>query len=465
MRLLIFKILFIVFSSISTGLAQTSLDDQARMYAIIQDQIHTLFYSRGMSDGEIRPMLEEFKSNNILSDEGLADILNKLYPSDKGIGIIFYFFNSDTLHRIFLIPGQVIDKAMISITKKEILQLSKEINLSLNLYQTASNRTPKKRGVILESDSTQIPISLDSIIQKATKLLIPAAFNETYRHLLIIPALNIGTIPFSLLKPYQNNELLIDKCSFTIVPSLIDLISLRTKLLYKNGYKINMNEKFDIELNKKIEKQNIFPEKAIFISNPAYPKNTDFIFPDLPGAQQEVAVAKTLVKNSKVFEQKKATKDSILKYLRKADLAYFATHGLANDENPMEKSFLVLSGSNPFLTAKEIMNFRNTDSLYEGFPALIILSACQTGLGKTLEAGVAGLARSFLLAGSNHVIMSLWNVDDQATAYLMNRFLYHLKQLNPFTPSEPLRLAMLDTRKKFPSPVQWASFSLFGIDF
>lgn len=75
------------------------------------------------------------------------------------------------------------------------------------------------------------------------------------------------------------------------------------------------------------------------------------------------------------------------------------------------------------------------------------------------------LARSFMLAGANHVIMSLWSVDDEATAYLMNRFLFHLQKPSRFMPSEPLRQAIRDTRKKFPKPSQWASFSLIGIDY
>ena len=96
---------------------------------------------------------------------------------------------------------------------------------------------------------------------------------------------------------------------------------------------------------------------------------------------------------------------------------------------------------------------------------MVILSACQTGLGRSMEAGVAGLARSFLIAGSNHVIMSLWSVDDNATAFLMERFIYHLQTPSLFCPSEQLRQAILDTKKKFPNPSQWASFSVFGIDY
>jgi CHAT domain-containing protein len=57
------------------------------------------------------------------------------------------------------------------------------------------------------------------------------------------------------------------------------------------------------------------------------------------------------------------------------------------------------------------------------------------------------------------------NVDDEATAYLMNRFIYHLQNMNRFCPSEPLRLAQSDTRKKFKNPAQWASFSMFGVNY
>jgi CHAT domain-containing protein len=169
-------------------------------------------------------------------------------------------------------------------------------------------------------------------------------------------------------------------------------------------------------------------------------------------------------RSSPCWKEKKATKEAVLNSMEGADLAYFATHGIADDEKPMENSFLVLAGDDPFLTARNIMDLRNAGS-FKQFPEMVILSACQTGLGKPMEAGVAGLARSFLLAGSNHVIMSLWNVDDEATAFLMNRFIYHLQEPGSFMPAEPLRQAMLDTRKEYPSPVQWASFSLFGIDY
>jgi CHAT domain-containing protein len=458
--------LLFTFSTLCTAAQDPGEDSQpGNMYKVIETQISSLFGARGLSSKEIDEQLEEYRGNKIVTDDQLANLLQKLYPSNDGIGILLYFFDRDTLQRVFMVPGRVIEKKAIAMKREQLLQLSADFNQALSLYSKSNNRMPRKRGVIGTSESKSKGLSYDEVIKKATALLLPRAFDESYRHLLIIPALNIGTLPFYLLKPYRDASLLIDHCSITIVPTLLDIIGLRAKILRRGGFTVNMQSSFNSKYNEKINRMNFSLNNPLFISNPAYPAGTDFVFPDLPGAKKEVANATRYAKTYKLLEGKAALKDTVFKYIRKADVAYFATHGIADEKDPMGKSFLVLSGNDPFLTAKNIMDFRKTDMFYEGFPEMIILSACQTGLGKAMEAGVAGLARSFLLAGSNQVVMSLWNVDDNATAYLMNRFLFHLQQPGRFMPSEPLRQAMLDTRKKFPQPAQWASFSLFGITY
>lgn len=69
------------------------------------------------------------------------------------------------------------------------------------------------------------------------------------------------------------------------------------------------------------------------------------------------------------------------------------------------------------LAAKEIQNL----SLRQA--RLVVLSACQTGLGKIEDAGIIGLARAFKIAGAGEVVVSLWNVDDKVTAELMTSFI------------------------------------------
>ena len=205
-------------------------------------------------------------------------------------------------------------------------------------------------------------------------------------------------------------------------------------------------------------------ENPLFVSNPAYPTNTPYFFPNLPGAEKEIddALPYARIKYT-LLKGKNAVKEAVLKHMNGCDLAYFATHGIADTVEPMQKSFLVLSGEEPFLTAKEIQDLRLIDN-YQS-PSMVILSACQTGLGKSMEAGVASLARSFILSGSYFVIESLWNVDDNATAFLMNRFIFHMQQKTAFFPAGTLRLAILDTKQEFPDPSHWASFTAFGTNF
>ncbi len=438
-----------------------------QVYSIYEKQYNELLTSRGMPDEEIRNLLKTYAGNNINSDSALAKLLGQFFSQKKDIGILFYFFNNDTLRISYFKPGKIIQIEKLAIKKEQLLQLGANINQSLNLYTLSSSRTPVSRGSISLNKKQPAAISFNKAIKNATDILLPPTFDKNTKHLLIIPALNIGTIPFHLLQPYGNRSFLIDSCSFTIIPSLIDLVALRTKIL-KNSIGSWMGDKLPNSFDKdqgfsSIDKMSFVFENPLLICNPAYPTDSSFIFPNLPGAEKEIAATIKVVKNKYVFlKGKNATKDSILKYIFDADVAYFATHGIADQEDPMGKSFLVLSGKSPYLTAKEIMGMRGRK---HSLPEMVILSACQTGLGKSLEAGTAGIARSFLLGGSNHVIMSLWNVDDDATAYLMSRFIYHLQSPHRFMPSEPLRLAILDTKKIYKNPSQWASFSLFGIDY
>ena len=438
---------------------------QPNIYSIYEQQYASLLKERAVSDNEITDLLKKYSSNNINSDSALTKLLGQLYSGKKDIGILFYFFNNDTLRRAYYKPGKLIEVKLIPIKKDKLLQLGADINQSLNLYQLSSNRTPVSRGNIVLPPASTKNISFTAAIKNATRILMPAVLDTSTRHLLIIPALNIGTIPFHLLQPFNDQSYLIDRCSFTIIPSLVDLVGLRTRVLKNasgwNGRELPKN--FDeYEYFSQIDSFAFTLENPLLISNPAYPTDSAFIFPDLPGAEKEIDAAILYAKKYVLLKGKEATKDSVMKYIDDADLAWFATHGIADQKDPMGKSFLVLSGKAPYLTAREIMYMRGWN---RKLPEMIILSACQTGLGKSMEAGTAGLARSFILGGSNHVIVSLWNVDDKATAYLMSRFIYHLQTPHRFMPAEPLRLAVLDTKKIFKNPAQWASFSLFGIDY
>jgi CHAT domain-containing protein len=142
---------------------------------------------------------------------------------------------------------------------------------------------------------------------------------------------------------------------------------------------------------------------------------------------------------------------------------HFATHGLLNSTHP-QLSGIVLSlvdergeAQDGYLRLHEVFNLN--------LPAeLVVLSACQTGLGKEVRGeGLVGLTRGFMYAGSPRVAASLWKVDDAATADLMAAF-YRGMLKEGLPPSAALRRAQVEmlAQKHRQSPYYWAAFVLQG---
>ncbi len=149
--------------------------------------------------------------------------------------------------------------------------------------------------------------------------------------------------------------------------------------------------------------------------------------------------------------------------LSKFRYVHFATHGYLDSARP-DLSAIVLSlvdqGGNPqdgFLRSHDIFNLK--------LPAeLIVLSACETGLGKDVKGeGLVGLTRGFMYAGARRVIVSLWNVNDKATASLMQRVYAGILKTNK-TPAASLRAAQIEMwrQKHWQSPYYWAGFVMQG---
>jgi CHAT domain-containing protein len=142
---------------------------------------------------------------------------------------------------------------------------------------------------------------------------------------------------------------------------------------------------------------------------------------------------------------------------------HFATHGYV-DTARAGLSAIVLSMIDQQGNVQD--GFLRTHDIYNlKLPAeLVVLSACETGLGKDVKGeGIEGLTRAFMYAGARRVIVSLWNVNDKATAALMQR-LYTGMLRSGKTPAAALRAAqveMLRTRQ-WQSPYFWAPFVMQG---
>jgi CHAT domain-containing protein len=242
---------------------------------------------------------------------------------------------------------------------------------------------------------------------------------------------------------------------------------------------------------------------AIKTRKATVPKKNAFLlgFPDyattevdaLPGTKVELDAVSKLLKASGYqltqYMQKEATEKN-LKAIKGPTLVHVATHGYflqdvddaggsvfgVNAENasnnPLLRSGLILAGAgktitgsagaditsndNGILTAYEAMNL-NLDGT-----GLVVLSACETGLGDVKSGeGVYGLQRAFLVAGAEALIMSLWKVDDAATQLLMTNFYTQWIKLG--NKQKAFKQAQVQLMTKYKEPYYWGAFVMMGM--
>lgn len=189
-------------------------------------------------------------------------------------------------------------------------------------------------------------------------------------------------------------------------------------------------------------------------------------FRRLPGSRSEAeAILRRVAPEERFLALDfEASRDTVLNgTLRGYPIVHFATHAVVDPIQP-ELSGIVLSlvdkegrRQDGFLRVHEIYGL--------DLPAeLVVLSGCQTALGRELDGeGLIGLTRAFMFAGTRRLVVSLWRIDDQATAKLMDRF-YGEMLGHRQAPSAALRLAQLSVARepRWRAPFYWASFVLLG---
>lgn len=188
------------------------------------------------------------------------------------------------------------------------------------------------------------------------------------------------------------------------------------------------------------------------LNNPKY---------DLPGSQIEAEKLASQFKSPRLLLRKKATRNSFRELAPAASFIHVASHGEFDAARPL-RSGLILASDTPEGTLES--GRLTVSDLYQLKldAELVTLSACETGLGNVVSGDdVVGLTRGFLYAGASTVVASLWQVDDDATAFLMLRMYEHMQKDGR---RDALRKAQLETRAKFPHPFYWASFYLTGLN-
>lgn len=287
----------------------------------------------------------------------------------------------------------------------------------------------------------------------------------------------------------ETKKYLIEEKNIHYLNSLRELMDVKFKPSKKpQTVALVGNPNFDYDLSK------LPQNKQEFGQDLAVRGAMGFVLPELPGTKTEVETIKShLIKNNinvTLLSEEKANEAEVKK-IKNPDVLHLATHGFFLEDyseealssltkteqsyykNPMMLSGIFFSGSNKtysintssvnqlkefedgMLTAYEAMN------LHLDKTELVILSACQTGLGKVKNGeGVFGLQRAFKLAGAKSIIMSYWPVSDDATMELMTNF------YNSWTATGDVytafKVAQMAVKQKYPEPYYWGAFVLNG---
>ncbi|RLD50934.1 MAG: hypothetical protein DRI94_07430 [Bacteroidetes bacterium] len=287
-------------------------------------------------------------------------------------------------------------------------------------------------------------------------ILFPGRIPENLKKLTIIPDGIINLIPFEALitESYKG-----DINDFKKYPFLI------------KKYQINYDYSADLLLKSYHEKSRTNNASDWLGIAPVFDKAGSTVIngmsvTPLPGSEKEVNLIDS------VFTKKNRSVEEILNnnatesYIKQANLKdyryiHIATHGIVNIAEPKLSGLIFYpekSGNDGILYSGEIYNL-------ELDADLVVLSACETGIGKISKSeGVIGLSRALMYAGAKNIIVSLWKVSDESTTDLMVDFYKNLINNNE-DKAEALYHAknkMIEAGGNFAHPFFWSPFILIG---
>jgi len=313
-----------------------------------------------------------------------------------------------------------------------------DFNLSIIYNQDEVSRYLRAFRNIL---TYQIQQAYQPVAQSLYSSLIPKRIKSNVSKITIIPDGILGTVPFEAFISEK-----VDDEDYKVMPYLI-----------KN---------FAITYNYSASFHTIKPKPAVS-SNALLLAPVEFLsasLNSLPATREELSSLNATLSSNQIkcdtYLENQATENNF----KTADLQnykyiHLATHGAVNSSNP-ELSAIYLTGKDDsddgILYTNEIYNLNfNAD--------LVSLSACETGLGKISRGeGIIGLGRAFSYAGAQHLLVSLWKVQDASTSRLMQQFYKEsVKRGSDYASS--LQKAQIDLiNNGYADPYLWAPFVIWG---
>ncbi|WP_085814056.1 CHAT domain-containing protein [Geoanaerobacter pelophilus] len=176
---------------------------------------------------------------------------------------------------------------------------------------------------------------------------------------------------------------------------------------------------------------------------------------DLPFAEKEAGTLRWNYSDVTTLTRERATESWVRENIARFGIIHLASHGEFDPVNPLFSSIRLArdAKADGRLQAEEVFGL-------DVKADLVVLSACQTGLGDVTGGDdVIGMNRAFLFAGTHALMSSLWRVSDVSSAVLMKQF---YRDYSRSSKAEALRLAMLHVRNRYPHPGYWGAFVLTG---
>jgi tetratricopeptide (TPR) repeat protein len=173
--------------------------------------------------------------------------------------------------------------------------------------------------------------------------------------------------------------------------------------------------------------------------------------PSIPAVAEETQAVVRHLSAAELLRDQQATVEALRSKVPGCGVLHLACHGMFRVDNPMFSSLKVGDG---WLAASDVIRLDLAG-------ALVTLSACESGRNEVFAGDeLMGLTRAFLGAGATTLVASLWLVQDETTAELMENWYEHLSE--GCGRATALRNAQLTLKDKYPHPYYWAPFVLIG---
>jgi tetratricopeptide (TPR) repeat protein len=334
-----------------------------------------------------------------------ADELREMLDADEVV--IEYYFDRKQL-KLFVIDRdslQVFDSAS---TLSQISELIQGLRFQFEKFQYGPEYVTTHAARLRQSTN-------ECLQQLWQALLAPVADLLADKKLIFIPHGVLHNVPFQAL--FDGTQYLLETHEITQAPSarLLQICTARAPRRYESA--------------------------AIFGA-------ADAVAPQITEEIQSIAA---LFPHEKCFTGAAATSAALAVHAPQSDVLHIASHAVFRHDNPMFSAFKL---------SDAWVNFYDIRALK--LPAsLVVLSGCSTGASRVYAGDeLMGLARGFLSAGASSLVVSLWAVNDPATAQLITSFYQKLRSGQPIRSA--LRAAALELKSSFEHPYYWAPFVLLS---